>query len=359
MADALELVRELVALPGPPGQEALVRQAVAAHAERLGCVHEADARGNLLVSLPGAARLPDAPDVVVMAHLDEIALLVVRVERDGRLVVAALGGAYPWKWGEGPVQILAPGKTLTGVLSFGGIHTNDPGSVAAQVKERALTWADARVFTGLSAEELAAHGVRAGTRVVLHPSRRGMTHFGDFVAAPFLDDRADLAAMLLALGGLTDVPAEWRERVVFAATAAEEVGGQGALWLLRQRPATVGIALEIGPRVPESPFPLDDQPTVWVNDSYSAMQARDIELVARAAAGIGLRPYFQALSRGGSDASCAASYGLVARPITLAFGAENSHGYEIMHRGAVPNLAALLRATLGEVLSEGGDGGSL
>ena len=59
----------------------------------------------------------------------------------------------------------------------------------------------------------------------------------------------------------------WRERVLFAATAAEEVGGHGALWLLRQRPAAVGIALEIGPRVPESPFPLDDQPTVWVNDS--------------------------------------------------------------------------------------------
>ena len=106
----------------------------------------------------------------------------------------------------------------------------------------------------------------------MHPSRRGVTEMGDFVAAPFLDDRADLAAMLLAMEGLGDVPKAWRERVLFAATASEEVGGQGALWLLHQRPATVGIALEIGPRVPENPFPLDDQPTVWVNDSYSAMQ---------------------------------------------------------------------------------------
>ncbi len=359
MTDALELVRELVALPGPPGQEALVRQAVAAHADRLGCVHETDARGNLLVSLPGESRIPDAPDVVIMAHLDEIALLVVRVERDGRLVVTSLGGSYPWKWGEGPVQILASEEVLTGVLSFGGIHTSDAGSVAAQVKERALTWADARIFTGLAAQKLTECGVRAGTRVVLHPSRRGVTEFGEFVAAPFLDDRADLAAMLLALACLADAPSEWRGRVLFAATAAEEVGGQGALWLLRQRPATVGIALEIGPRVPDTPFPLDDQPTVWVNDSYAAMQARDIELVVRAAVDIGLRPHFQALSRGGSDASCAASYGLVARPITLAFGAENSHGYEIMHRGAVPNLAALLQATLGEVLAEGRNGGPL
>ena len=350
MTDALELVRELVALPGPPGQEGRVREAVAAHADRLGCARETDARGNLLLSVPGAGRVPDRPDIVVMAHLDEIALLVVGAEADGRLAVTNLGGAYPWKWGEGPVQILASGGDLTGILSFGSIHTNDGGSVAAQARERALTWGDARVWTGLSAAALAARGIRAGTRVVLHPSRRVLAEMGEFVSAPFLDDRADLAALLLALEGLTDLDPS---RVLFAATAAEEVGGQGALWLLRQRPATVGIALEIGPRVPESPFALDDQPTVWVNDGYSAMQARDIDLVARAGRGIGQSPHFQALSRGGSDASCAASHGLVARPITLAFAAENSHGHEIMHRGAVPNLAALLAATLAEVLGEG------
>jgi len=351
MTDALDLVRELIAVPGPPGQEELIRSAVAAHADRLGCVHETDARGNLLLALPGAARLPARPDVVVMAHLDEIALLVVGAEADGRLAVAALGGAYPWKWGEGPVLLLASGEALTGILSFGSIHTNDKGSVAASARERALAWGDARVWTGLSVEELAARDVRAGTRVVLHPSRRTVTELGDFVSAPFLDDRADLAALLLALER-GDVRAMDPERVLFAATAAEEVGGHGALWLLRSRPALVGIALEIGPRVPESPFALDDQPTVWVNDGYSAMQARDIDLVARAARSIGQSPHFQALSRGGSDASCAASHGLVARPITLAFAAENSHGQEIMHRNAVANLAALLSATLQEVIGE-------
>ncbi len=350
--DSLDLVRELVAIAGPPGQEGQVREAVAAHAQRLGCVHETDARGNLLLSLPGAGRLPDAPEIVVMAHLDEIALLVTRVEGDGRLVVTNLGGLYPWKWGEGPVQILGSGEALTGILSFGSVHTNDPGSGAAQARERALTWSDARIFTGLSVGKLAALGVRVGTRVVLHLSRRTVTEIGEYVAAPFLDDRADLAAMLAALEQIGETSDDWRERVVFAATVAEEVGGHGALWLLRQRPAAVGIALEIGPRVPESLFPLDDQPTVWVNDSYSAMQAGDIELVAKAAAGIGQRPHFQALSRGGSDASCAASHGLVARPITLAFAAENSHGCEIMHRNAVPNLASLLLATLRALLAE-------
>ena len=45
MTDALDLVRELIALPGPPGQEDLVRNAVAAHADRLGCAHKRRKRG--------------------------------------------------------------------------------------------------------------------------------------------------------------------------------------------------------------------------------------------------------------------------------------------------------------------------
>lgn len=340
MPDALELVRELAAIPGPPGQEDAVRNAVAAHVERLGCVHEADARGNLLVGPPGVDKIPERPDIVVMAHLDEIALMVVRVEDDGQLTVTNLGGAFPWKWGEGPVTILADGEPLTGILSFGGIHSSDTSGPAVRAKTEALTWDMTRVFTGLTPGELDARGVRPGTRVCLHPSRRNVTEFGDFVASPFLDDRADLAAWLLALEKAQG------DNVVFAATASEEVGGQGALYLLRRLQPTVGIALELGPSVPESPFEIDAQPTVWVNDSYAAMQAADISRVARAACSIGLTPHFQALSRGGSDASCAASHGLVARPITLAFACENSHGFEIMHKDAVGNLASFLLAVL-------------
>ncbi len=354
MTDALALVRELVAIPGPPGQEDAVREAVAAHADRLGCVHSTDARGNLLIAPPGAKQLPDKPSVVVMAHLDEIALLVVRIEDDGRLVVASMGGAYPWKWGEGPVAILAPNTPLTGILSFGSIHSASKTNSAVRAKDEALTWDMARVFTGLSKEALAAHGVRPGTRVALHPFQRLLTEFGEFASAPFLDDRADLAALLIVLEQWTgnNFPDDGKGGgVLFAATSAEEVGGHGALYLLRRFQPEVGLALEVGPNVPEAPFVLDAQPTVWVNDSYSAMRPDDISLVADAAQRIGLAPHFQALARGGSDASCAAAQGLVARPITLAFGAENSHGHEIMHRDAVDNLAKLTQAVLHRLLS--------
>jgi putative aminopeptidase FrvX len=109
----------------------------------------------------------------------------------------------------------------------------------------------------------------------------------------------------------------------------------------------VCVALEIGPSTPENPLPLDDVPTVWVNDGYAAMAPRDVALVTEAARDAGLPPpRAQALSRGGSDASCAASRGLCARPVTLAFAADNSHGFELMHRDAPAALARLLVACL-------------
>jgi putative aminopeptidase FrvX len=338
------LLRELISLPGPAGQEGLVRDYVAAKAQALGCVVQVDQRGNLLMSAPGAAKLNQNPRIVVMAHLDEIAMIVDRVEEDGRLKISALGGLLPWKLGEGPVTILAS-RPLPGILSFGSIHTNAPSNPMVKARESAITFETARVFTGLAADELKAAGVGPGTRIVVGLNRREVVPLGNYLAAPFLDDRADLAALLLAMERLSNSKIVLDD-VVFVGTVAEEVGGHGALYLLRRMQPEVGIALEIGPKVPETPIPFDGNPTVWVNDSYSAMTTQDIELTETSALDVNIKVYRQALSRGGSDASCATSHGLLARCFTLAFLAENSHGYEIMHKDSVVNLAKLTGALL-------------
>ena len=339
-----KLLQELIDLPGPPGQEDQVRDYVAAVARSLGSVAEFDLRGNLLISAPGEASINPHPRIIVMAHLDEIAMIVERVEDDGRLKVAQLGGLLPWKLGEGPVTILGS-KQLTGVLSFGSIHSASPANPIVKARETTITFETAKIFTGLSKSQLHEAGVGPGTRVVVGLNRREVVSVGDYISAPFLDDRADLAAMLLVIESLSKSNVSISD-VVFAATVSEEVGGHGALYLLRRMQPEIGIALEIGPRVPENPIPFDGYPTVWVNDSYSSMTTHDIELTEAAAADIHSKVHRQALSRGGSDASCAASHGLLARCFTLAFLAENSHGYEITHRDSLSNLARLTGAVL-------------
>ncbi|MBX7131145.1 MAG: M20/M25/M40 family metallo-hydrolase [Fimbriimonadaceae bacterium] len=321
----LETLASLVAIPAPPGQEGDVVNWLK---DRISRPSRIDAKGNLLVSLSSGE-----PRVVVTAHCDEIALMVRQVEADGGLRVVPMGGIHPWKLGEGPVLALGAREAVTGVLSFGSIHTEDPRAVVRQCDSSALNWSDARVFTGQTPEKLAAAGVRVGTRVVVHPSRRAVVTLGDYCGSYFLDDRADLVAWLLALESLRDAELP----VLFAATVSEEVGGEGAQYLLHELRAEAVVALELGPNVPDAPVRLDAAPTVWAKDTYAAMAASDLDLITALEPDVQL----QALSRGGSDASIAASTGLCARPFTLGIPMENGHGFEIMHRGAMQALADL------------------
>jgi putative aminopeptidase FrvX len=339
----LELLAELVGQPGPPGQEDAIRASVARQLDGLGLPHRTDAKGNLLTWVGEAE--PERPVAVVTAHLDEIALMVTGADGDGALTVSPLGGVLPYKWGEGPVEVLGR-EPVPGVLSFGSIHTASPHAAVSHHRDgKAVGWGAARVITGYGPREISERGVRPGSRVVIARSRRFLQPLaGGLIGSYFLDDRADLLAWLLALRTLVSSP-ERRARyagVLFAATASEEVGGEGALYLLHATRPDVCVALEIGPTTPDAPFPVDADPTVWVSDSYATMSPSDIALVETAAAGVGVGLHYQAVTRGGSDASCAASRGLCAHPVTLAFPAENSHGYEIMHRDAPGNLAALL-----------------
>ena len=100
-----EILTELVAIPGPPGQENAVRAAVAARVEALGIESGVDGKGNLIVPLRKQGMV-SRPRVVVTAHLDEIALMVTGIDPDGALSIASLGGVLPYKWGEGAVEIL-------------------------------------------------------------------------------------------------------------------------------------------------------------------------------------------------------------------------------------------------------------
>ncbi|CAN5546333.1 M42 family metallopeptidase [soil metagenome] len=317
-----ERLQALVEAYGPSGQEDEIRETFQSMLGDLPSVM--DAKGNLLIGEI------ERPRIVVTAHLDEIAMMVKAIEPSGRLRVAPLGGLHPWKLGEGPVEILASEERMPGALSFGGIHTEDPRSPSVQAKRSGLEWPHAMVVTGRAPYDLMEAGVRPGSRVVVAKPRRQLWNVGSLVCGHFLDDRADLLSMLLTIEKI-GLP----EGVLFAATASEEVGGEGGLWILNRTMPEVCIALELGPNVPDAPVALTDSPTVWVNDSYAAMAARDIDLMAS------LLPdaQWQHLSRGGSDASCAASRGVVARPFTLGLPMESSHGFEIMHENAPERLA--------------------
>jgi putative aminopeptidase FrvX len=171
----------------------------------------------------------------------------------------------------------------------------------------------------------------------------------EFIASPFLDDRADLAVWLMAIECLAVSTVLPRVPLAFVATVSEEVGGEGARYWLNRTSVDICIALEIGPTTPDAVFDIDREPTIWVRDGYAAIDARDSAILHNCAKQLQQQPHWQYLSRGGSDASCSAAIGLCARTVTLGLAVDNSHGYEIMHKDAPEQLCRLLLAYLNEV----------
>jgi putative aminopeptidase FrvX len=310
---------------------------MAAHVAEMGYRFERDAKGNFIV------RLSDRdPKIVVTAHMDELAMMVRSVNVSGKVEVGPLGGIFPWKFGEGPVELLSRTGSIPGVLSFGSIHTDDPRSTVKAAASNGLDWRMTQVLTGLSYWDLTDRGVRPGTRVVVSSERRRIVHLGELIGSYFLDDRADLVSMLLILEALKGFTGD----VAFVASTCEEVGGEGALFFLQRCRPDICIALELGPNVVDAPVEISPNPTVWVTDSYSSLAAADVDLVAEIGSELDLEIQFQALSRGGSDASCAASHGLCGRPFTLGLPIDNSHGFEIMHPAAMAQLARLTESLI-------------
>jgi hypothetical protein len=126
-----------------------------------------------------------------MAHMDELSMLVKRVETDGTLHMTQLGVMYPGNFGLGPVALLGDQQTLTAVLTLGSEHTTQESPRIWETKpdqgDRALDWQHVYVFTGRTPEDLAAAGVHAGTRVCVDRSKKTSS---SSVAHRRSDDRA-------------------------------------------------------------------------------------------------------------------------------------------------------------------------
>ena len=321
---ALTLLTDLLDVPSISGYEAAMAARVGRILDEMGMAHETDPIGNVLVRLP--SQRPDAPLVCLAAHMDEIGMAVAGVDGNGALQLIRSGGLYPWKLGEGPVTVAGDVETITGVLSMGSTHTPD----AAQ---RTIRWGDVRVITGLSPDQLAAAGVRAGSPVTPVRAHRGPVLFGDpadpLVAAWTFDDRMGVVTLLRLLGAVREQEIQPQQPTLIAFTVGEEVGGLGAKGLCQREDPEVFVAVDGAPIPPGSDLTLDGRPGMWTKDSrgpYDPGLLRDFGTLAQAA-GTGIQ--YAAYDANASDASMAHFVGYAPRIACFGHVRENSHGYEV------------------------------
>jgi putative aminopeptidase FrvX len=333
---ALTLFRELLAVPAPSGYEQRIATIIQAKLADWGYAHDTDGAGNIIVRLAG--RQPEAPLVCLAAHIDEIGFVVTKLEADGVLRVERSGGLYPWKHGEGPVEIIGDMDTITGVLSMGSTHTAKT--------DHTVEWSQVRVLTGLTPAQLNAAGIRPGSAGVPVREVCGPYVFGDpvdpLVAAWTFDDRMGVVALLRLLETLKRENLQPQHPTLVAFTTGEEVGGAGAKVLAYNEKPAIFIAIDGCPMPPGSPLVLDSRPGIWVKDRlapYDQQLVRDLCQAAQAA-GTALQPvvYDQAAS----DASLVYAVGSAQRIACFGHVRENSHGYEVARLSVFDNVLKTL-----------------
>jgi len=342
-----DLLQELLSAYGPCGQEDAVREVCRRELEPRVDETWVDEAGNLVGLVRGDG---DAAATRVMAHMDELSMLVKRVESDGTLHLTQLGTMYPGNFGLGPVAMLGDSETLCGVLTLGSEHTTSESQQIWQTKpdggDKALDWTHVYVFTGRTPDELSRAGIRPGTRVCVDRSKRTLVEFGDYLGCYFMDDRAPVVALLDAAGRLQASARRPAGDVYLVFTTNEEIGGIGGSYACRTLPGELTLALEVGPTEAEYGTTVGGGPIVGYSDAQCVYDKAVADQLMSVATELDLSPQPGVLGAFESDASHAKATGLSPRAGLLCLPTLSTHGYEVIRRDAIPEMSAVLAGFL-------------
>jgi len=209
----MELLKELSEAPGVSGNEKAVREVILKHIADHVDEQRVDALGNLIaVQRPrggGSARR-----VMLAAHMDEVGLMIVHLEKNGTLRFRPVGGIDPRVLPARRVRIGADG--VPGVIGLKPIHLQEPNERKQVIKLDAMS-----IDIGASSQEEAGRLVKVGDYAVFDTAFAPVT--ANTVKGKAFDDRAGCAVLVRVLQA---GPYDCELHAAF--TVQEEVGLRGA-----------------------------------------------------------------------------------------------------------------------------------
>ncbi len=226
-------------MPGLSGHEGRVRAAIAASLQQIGLSTRTDRLGNLVATIEGDA---DAPSVMFITHMDQLGLIVRKIESDGFVRVERLGGVPERALAAQAVLLcVGEGRDIPGLIANKSHHATSP-----EEKYKVVPYQDIYIDTGLgSAEAVRAAGVDIGTPVVYMPNVVDLA--GGRIAGTSVDDRAGCAVQIELARRFAKAPVRPTVHLVFS--VQEEFNLRGAM--------TGGERAEARHRHPDRPHPCD------------------------------------------------------------------------------------------------------
>lgn len=222
-----QLLEELSSAEGVSGHEGAAADVAARHLARYAVVHR-DALGNVIGTIQG-----EGTHVLLDAHIDQIGLIVTSIDEDGFLRFDRCGGVDVrflcgqdvTVWGKAPIK--------------GTVCSTPPHLLGHEDGKKAADFKDLGIDISMTKDEAAAC-VSPGDRVTF--DTQPVMLLGSRFSAPAIDDRAGVAAILLALDRCKN---ELKTPVTVVFAVQEEVGTRGAATGAYAADADEAIAVDV------------------------------------------------------------------------------------------------------------------
>ncbi|SES79930.1 M42 family metallopeptidase [Anaerobranca gottschalkii] len=226
-----DFLREITEIMGVSGYELKVGLKINDYFHRLCDQTKIDKLGNVIGYKKGSG---NGPKIMLAAHMDEIGLMITKIEEGGFLRFTSVGGIDPRTLPAQEVTIYGKEKVY-GIIGAKPPHLTEP-----EERTKAIKMYDLFIDTGLSEEEVKE---KIGVGDIGVVNRNLLDLKNNYVSGKALDDRAGVAVIIECLKELRKMV--HTADVYAVATVQEEVGLRGAMVSSYGIVPDIGIAIDV------------------------------------------------------------------------------------------------------------------
>ena len=332
----LNFATELLAIDSPSGYCMEAIQFVKKEVEQLGYMTSLNAKGNLIIDIPGKLD----KTVGLSAHVDTLGLMVRGIKSNGTLIFTPIGGPIlPTYDGEYCKIITRDGKSYTGTILSNetSVHVHKEASTAERNSDKMHVRIDEHVK---NKDDVLKLGIQNGDFIVIDPKTRILDN--GFIKSRFLDDKISVACIMGILASLkaNQITVGCNTKIIIS--TYEEVGHGSS-----QIPAEIEelIAVDMG-CIGEDLVCTEFDVSICAKDSSGPYDYELTSKLIELAKDEKLNYVVDIYPMYGSDVSAALRGGNDIRGALIGPGVAASHGMERTHWDGVDATIRLLMAYL-------------
>jgi len=278
-----DLLEKFTQIPGPPGFEKQIREAVLAEIEPYADDIRTDALGNLIAQ-KGKSN-DKGLRIMLAAHIDEIGVIATHIDESGFIRFTNIGGVYPRYIPGGRVRFL----------------DGTPGVIGTEkITSRTHVPPLSKMYIDIGASSQADCPIQIGDVAIFE---RPFTDLGSRMVSKAMDDRVGVTLLVETLKQLKGTP----HQIFFVFSVQEEVGVRGATTAAFGVDPDLGLAVDVT-RTGDTPkgrtmaVSLGKGPAIKVKDTGMIADPRVVDWMVNSALKEKLPYQLEVLEIGSTDA---------------------------------------------------------